>query len=45
VREGKVTTLHARDAYGVVLDPVGLRVDGEATLRLRRAMRERDAAS
>jgi N-methylhydantoinase B len=37
-RQEKITVTHALDAYGVVIDPVTLRIDVEAT-RLHRARR------
>jgi N-methylhydantoinase B len=37
VRDGKISTVHARDAYGVVMTADGAAVDIEATRRLRRA--------
>jgi N-methylhydantoinase B len=36
VVEGKITVDHARDVYGVVVDPERLTLDREATLNLRR---------
>jgi N-methylhydantoinase B len=41
VREGKVTLSHARDAYGVVIDPETLTVDRAATPVRREGWRER----
>ncbi|MEX2615793.1 MAG: hydantoinase B/oxoprolinase family protein [Alphaproteobacteria bacterium] len=37
VKQEKITLTHARDAYGVVVDPVSFAVDLPATLALRRA--------
>ena len=39
----KVSPEHAQEAYGVVIDPKSLRIDGDATEELRRAMRARDS--
>jgi len=39
VIEGRVSTAHAREAYGVVVDGDGA-IDGEATLQLRERMRK-----
>jgi N-methylhydantoinase B len=44
VRSEKVTLDHARDAYGVVIDPATLEVDRAATERLRRGMQSRQAS-
>jgi N-methylhydantoinase B len=35
VRNDKVTVEHARQAYGVVIDPVTLKVDADATRAMR----------
>jgi N-methylhydantoinase B len=35
VLDGYVSVGHAREAYGVVIDPTTMTVDGEATRRLR----------
>ena len=35
VRNDKVTIEHARQAYGVVIDPVTLKVDADATRAMR----------
>ena len=41
----KVSPEHAQEAYGVVIDPKSLRIDGDATEELRRAMRARDSTA
>lgn len=45
VRNGKVTVAHAREAYGIVIDPETELVDERATAHLRAQLRARREAS
>ena len=42
VRQEKMTARHARDEYGVVIDPVSLQLDPETTARKRAGMGRRE---